>query len=70
MDSSKTLGIHWHVSTDQFHIVVPTVKVNTSATKRNLASVAAKIFDVLGLFSPVIVRIKVLLQRMWKLGLD
>ena len=37
-------------------------------TKHEVASTAAKIFDVLGWFSPVVVWIKILLQ-IWEMGL-
>ncbi len=69
LSSSKTLGIHWHVATDNFHVAVPVISFDLPATKRNLASVATKVFDVLGLFSPAIITVKILLQRLWKLGL-
>lgn len=49
LSSSKTLGIHWHVAMDDFHVAVPEVDLELPATKRNLASVVAKVFDVLGL---------------------
>ncbi len=34
---------------DDFHVAVPEVDLELPATKRNLASVVAKVFDVLGL---------------------
>ncbi len=68
--SSKTLGNHWNVATDVFYLPVPTVSPDITATKRNLASIAAQVFDVLGLYSPAMVVIKILLQRLWKQGLN
>ena len=40
-----------------------------SWTKRTLASDIAKTFDVLGWFAPVIIKAKILLQRLWEEGL-
>lgn len=37
----------------------------TNSTKRDLLSVIAKIFDPLGLLSPLVITMKMLLQRMW-----
>ena len=39
-------------------------------TKRNLVSDVAKVFDALGLFSPVTIKMKIILQRLWELKLD
>lgn len=39
-------------------------------TKRALVSNVAKIFDVLGWFSPTIIKVKILLQRVWQTKLD
>jgi hypothetical protein len=39
-------------------------------TKRSISSVIARIYDPLGLLAPVIVRAKILLQRVWALKVD
>ena len=67
---SKTLGTEWNIATDQFHLHIsepPSVNV---MTKRNVVSDVAKVFDALGLFSPVTVKMKILLQRLWETKLD
>ena len=38
-------------------------------TKRNLVSDEAKVFDALGLFSPVTIKMKIVLQCLWELKL-
>ena len=63
---SKTLGIEWNVATDQFRLKPPSVN---KMTKRNIVSDVAKLFDVLGLFSPATVKMKILL-RLWEIKLD
>ena len=66
----KTLGIEWNISSDQFRPnVSDSLYVNTM-TKRNVVSDVAKVFDALGLFSPVTVKMKILLQRLWEIKLD
>ncbi len=71
LNSSKTLGIHWNVNSDQFHISVPSpLSQDETPTKRVVASTVAKVFDILGLFSPAIIQGKILLQKLWTLKLD
>ena len=67
---SKTLGIEWNVSTDQFHLSITNPPSDDSVTKRNLVSDVAKVFDALGLFAPVTIKMKIVLQRLWELKLD
>ncbi len=70
LTSSKALGIHWNVTQDQFHVAVPPTPVDVAPTKHTIASTTAKIFDILGLFSPITITAKILLQQLWKLHLD
>ena len=69
LSSSKALGIHWNVQTDQLHIEVPKIPNDVPITKRLIASMTAKV-DVLGLFTPAIIPAKLLLQHLWSLHLD
>ena len=39
-------------------------------TKRKLVSDIAKVFDVLGWFAPSTIKVKILLQRVWELGVE
>ena len=64
LSASKALGIHWDVDKDNFYISVPSVNDNLSVTKRVIASVSAKVFDILGFFSPATVPSKILLGIM------
>ena len=63
---TKTLGIEWNVSTDQFRLTVTNLPSCNEVTKRIVVSDVAKIFDVLGWFSPVTIKMKILLQRLWE----
>ena len=52
------------------YISVPSVNDDLSVTKCVIASVSAKVFDILGFFSPATVPSKILLQELWKLKLS
>lgn len=66
----KALGIHWDVSTDSLSVATPTLKSSDPATKRQVASDVARTFDVLGLFAPYTLQLKLLIQELWTLGLS
>ena len=61
---TKTLGLEWKTTTDMFHL---TISDSGKVTKRILVSDIAKVFDVLGWFSPTMITMKILLQRLWEL---
>ena len=63
---TKTLGIQWNSCQDSFCLEVLRPDHQTQLTKRALVSDIGKIFDVLGWFSPTIIKAKILLQRVWE----
>ena len=66
---TKTLGIEWNVSTDEFRLTVTEFSPDAIVTKRSIASDIAKVFDIMGWFSPAIIKMKALLQRLWEINL-
>lgn len=63
-ESSKTLGLGWHSVHDKFYFSIsPTIAKGN--TKRDILSVIAQIFDPLGLISPCVILMKILLQKLW-----
>jgi hypothetical protein len=63
----KVLGMNWDTDSDTF--VLKLTKVvqfarNLEPTKRNVLKIAAKLFDPLGLLSPVTVLLRMLLQEL------
>ncbi|XP_029666087.1 uncharacterized protein LOC115237287 [Formica exsecta] len=63
------LGLNWKPTTDTFHFTLqlpPTKKI----TKRSILSTIAKLFDPLGLLSPVIIKAKIIIQELWSVKLD
>ena len=69
---TKTLGLEWNSTSDQFRLTVSELPPTEGLTKRLLVSDVAKTFDVLGWYSPTIIKAKILLQMLWseKIGWD
>jgi len=71
-----TLGWLWHPLSDQFLISKGTFaqglreSKNSPVNKHIISSIAATIFDPLGLISPVVVVYKIFLQQLWLHKLD
>ena len=63
---TKTLGMEWNASTDNFRLTVADLPPLENVTKRLLISDIAKTFDVLGWFAPAIIKAKILFQRLWE----
>ena len=67
---TKTLGIQWNSGLDHFRLTIAQPPSSRDLTKHLLVSDIAKTFDVLGWFSPAIIKIKILLQRVWECKID
>ena len=69
---TKTLGLEWNSACDQFRVTVSELPPIETTTKRLLVSDVAKTFDILGWYSPTIIKAKILLQMLWseKVGWD
>lgn len=67
----QTLGLRWQPQSDTFNFAVESPTIN-NITKRTILSLIAKLFDPLGLLSPIIIKAKVLIQELWiqKVGWD
>ena len=65
---TKTLGIEWSSNSDHFRLTVADLPQVSGLTKRALVSDISKTFDVLGWYSPTIVKAKILLQALWSEG--
>ncbi|XP_072384596.1 uncharacterized protein [Diabrotica undecimpunctata] len=68
-DSTKALGILWHIDEDvlSYHVTTP---VSNSASKRTILSNIAQIFDPLGLLAPCIIKAKIIIQEIWSEHLE
>ena len=65
----KALGLSWNPRHDCFSFQI-TLEESTKVTKRYVLSIISRIFDPLGLISPVVVSAKILLQELWIRKLD
>ncbi|XP_003370076.1 Pao retrotransposon peptidase superfamily, partial [Trichinella spiralis] len=67
----KTLGIYWGKDEDILTFQPPANSTSRSHhTKRQMLSLAARIYDPLGYMAPFTGQIKVLLQSLWTAGID
>ena len=67
---NRVLGQKWNTRTDCFLMkTLEQFSRNASEyTQKKLFSLVSTIFDPLGILSPLTIRIKMLLQQIWKLG--
>ena len=68
---TKLLGMYWNSSEDVFSFRGINLgdQFDLNFTKRNVLSLIARLFDPLGLISPLIMYAKILFQDIWRLGL-
>ena len=64
------LGVHWSLADDCFRVQVPPTVIDSRITRRSVLSSIARIFDPLGLVSPVTINAKIFMQSLWLLQLD
>lgn len=67
-NNTKIIGMQWNPKQDKFQF-----KINANlfkCTKRSILSVTARLFDPLGLISPVTAFMKLLIQECWQHQLD
>ena len=67
---AKTLEMNWNTVDDAFRVTVPELTPTNSISKRVLASDVAKVSDILGWFEPSTITMKVLMQKVWELGIE
>ncbi len=65
--NASILGLNWDTNLDSFQIKVRKPELGgTQLTKRIVLAEISKIFDPLGFVSPVTIRAKLMLQRIWQ----
>ena len=62
----KILGMRWDPTKDEMSFAERNIPILDVVTKRTILRYSSKIFDPLGLLSPVTVSAKILLQELWK----
>ena len=61
------LGLSWNISDDTLSLKKVDLDLPDKINKRKLLSLVSMVFDPLGLFLPVLIRGKLLIQNAWKL---
>lgn len=70
-ESVKALGVTWKPQLDVFELkVLVDCKLESTFTKRTALSVIAKTFDPLGWLAPIIILLKIFMQKLWQAGLN
>ena len=64
--TTTVLGLNWAVDTDLLSVKAVDYVETEVITKRTLLSLVSTIFDPLGLFSPVTIKGKILIQAAWR----
>jgi len=67
LEEHKVLGVPWNPESDQLIFDVANLArlaIDLHPTKRNLVSLIGKFYDPLGFLSPVIIRYKILFQKL------
>ncbi|KMQ88376.1 hypothetical protein RF55_12152, partial [Lasius niger] len=68
-NSIKALGLSWNPIPDCFSFQYQLDELE-EPTKRSVLSIVSRIFDPLGLISPVVISAKIFLQELWIRGLE
>ena len=67
-DEQKVLGVVWEPRSDVLKYEVQEDTVNAKLTKRIVLSEVSKVFDPIGFAGPLLIRAKIMLQRLWAIG--
>ncbi|XP_065355419.1 uncharacterized protein LOC135949893 [Calliphora vicina] len=69
-ETVKTLGLLWNTSTDCFQYSVCFQQVSEVITKRRVLSDISRIYDPIGWLSPVLIKMKIFMQKLWIKGVN
>ena len=62
----KILGLRWDTASDTLGFVTPNLDTSELITKREVLRQSSRIYDPLGILSPITVRSKMLMQNIWE----
>lgn len=66
--NTSVLGVVWDFTADEFQFRVRVEEMMGPLTKRKITSMAARVFDPQGYVSPVTIRAKLFIQKLWQLN--
>lgn len=68
---SNVLGIHWNAITDQLSLIPKGTDLTSElTTKREVLQESSRIFDPIGFATPITIRSKLLMQKLWKMKIE
>eukprot|EP00731_Ephydatia_muelleri_P033093 Em0025g49a len=69
LDGQRVLGLHWDPGSDQsiFDVSQVGIDANLEPKKRDVVSLASRIYDPMGILSPVTIQFKILYQKICEL---
>ena len=68
---SNVLGIHWNAMTDQLSLISKGTDLTSElTTKREVLQESSRIFDPIGFATPVTIRSKLLIQKLWQMKIE
>uniref|UniRef100_A0ABD2WTZ1 Integrase catalytic domain-containing protein n=3 Tax=Trichogramma kaykai TaxID=54128 RepID=A0ABD2WTZ1_9HYME len=69
-EACSMLGISWQPAEDAFRWSIDALPEAGVVTKRGALSFIGRLYDPLGWISPIVIRFKMFMQRLWPLGLS
>ncbi|XP_018400787.1 PREDICTED: uncharacterized protein LOC108778179 [Cyphomyrmex costatus] len=69
-ESAHILGIKWNGNTDTLHFSHDPIISHDTISKQKILSDVSKLYDPLGLLGPIIIIAKLILQDLWRAGID
>ncbi|XP_072178154.1 uncharacterized protein [Diadema setosum] len=69
-ETSVVLGTRWNLSADALSVKPVTPLTEPVPTKRKILAYTASFYDVFGLFAGVLVRPRIMLQKLWQMNID
>ena len=66
----RALGVSWDTKEDVLTFTLVIDLIDADMTKRGILRITCRIFDPLGLLAPFILKAKLLLQELWRLGFE
>ena len=70
-DTVNVLGLHWNTTEDRLYFIPKSLELfSSSVTKRSILQDSARIYDPLGILSPVTIRAKLLIQELWQQSVE
>lgn len=64
-NETSILGVRWNPSNDTFKYVIKLPSTDEKSTKRSIVSHVARLYDPNGYLAAVVIRAKILIQKLW-----